>query len=96
MPADWIKALKLVESLGFDLIATGHGNIGTRADLVDLRQYFEELVDGVTKGIAAGRTVEQIQASNLLERYAWWSGFAQGRNTNIAHVYQQLKGGGAQ
>ena len=96
MPADWIKALKLVESLGFDLIAPGHGNIGTRADLVDLRQYFEELVDGVTKGIAAGRTVEQIQASNLLERYAWWSGFAQGRNTNIAHVYQQLKGGGAQ
>jgi cyclase len=93
--AQWISSLKQVEALNFDLVAPGHGNIGTKADLIDQRQYFEDLVAGVSQGIAAGRTVEQLQASNLLEKYSWWPNFAQGRSTNIAHAYQQLRAAGS-
>ncbi len=93
--SQWISSLKQVEALDFDLVAPGHGNIGTKADLVDQRQYFEDLVAGVSKGIAAGRTVEQLQASDLLEQYSWWPGFVQGRNRNIAHTYQRLKAAGS-
>lgn len=89
----WLRSLKLVEALDFDLVAPGHGNIGTKADMTDQVQYFEELIKGVSAGIAAGRTVEQLQASNLLEKYSWWPGFAQGRNANIAAAYQQLSAG---
>jgi glyoxylase-like metal-dependent hydrolase (beta-lactamase superfamily II) len=92
-PSQWVKSLKLVAALDFDLVAPGHGNIGTKADMVDQAQYYEDLVAGVSKGIAAGQTVEQLQASNLLEKYSWWPNFTQGRNQNIAHVYQQLKAG---
>ena len=90
----WLHALKVVEALNFDLAAPGHGNIGTKADMNDQVQYFEELVKGVSAGIAAGRTVEQLQASNLLERFSWWPGWAQGRNANIAAAYQQLRAAG--
>ena len=90
--AQWIEALKKVEAIDFELVAPGHGNIGTKADFVAYRQYFEDLVDAVSKGIAAGQTVEQLQASNVLDKYAWWLNYAMARNTNIAQAYQMLTG----
>ncbi len=90
--AQWISALKKVEALDFDLVAPGHGNIGTKADFIDYRQYFEDLVAAVSRGIAAGQTVEQLQASNILEKYAWWLNYPTARNTNIAQAYDMLKG----
>jgi glyoxylase-like metal-dependent hydrolase (beta-lactamase superfamily II) len=90
--ARWIAALKTVEAIDFELVAPGHGNIGTKADFVAYRQYFEELVDAVSKGIAAGRTVEQLQASDILDRYAWWLNYGAARNNNIAQAYDMLKG----
>jgi glyoxylase-like metal-dependent hydrolase (beta-lactamase superfamily II) len=88
--SSWISGLKRIEALDFDLVAPGHGNIGTKADLVDLRQYFEDLVAAVSQGIAAGRTVEQLQASSILEKYSWWPNYAQARNTSIALAYRRL------
>ncbi|MBI4486083.1 MAG: hypothetical protein HY655_08745, partial [Acidobacteria bacterium] len=58
----------------------------------DYRQYFEDLVAAVSRGIAARQTVEQLQASNILEKYAWWLNYATARNTNIAQAYEMLKG----
>jgi glyoxylase-like metal-dependent hydrolase (beta-lactamase superfamily II) len=90
--AQWIAALRKVEAIDFELVAPGHGNIGTKADFVAYRQYFEDLVDAVSKGIAAGQTVEQLQASNILDQYAWWLNYPTARNTNIAQAYELLKG----
>jgi glyoxylase-like metal-dependent hydrolase (beta-lactamase superfamily II) len=91
----WIAAMKRVEALDFDIFVPGHGNVGNKADVVEQREYFEALVKGVSDGIRSGRTVEQLQAGNMLERFSWWEDYATTRNENIATAYKLLGGGGA-
>ena len=88
--ADWIASLKSVEALDFDTVVPGHGSVGTKADVAAYRQYFEDLVAAVSEGIAAGRTVEQLQASNILERYRDWPNYDPARNRTIAMAYEGL------
>ena len=87
---DWIEAIRAVEALDFDTVVPGHGDVGTKADVAAYRQYFEDLVAAVSEGIAAGRTVEQLQASNILERYRDWANYDPGRNQHIALAYEGL------
>jgi glyoxylase-like metal-dependent hydrolase (beta-lactamase superfamily II) len=88
--ADWISAMKAVEALDFDVVSPGHGNVGTKADVAEQREYAEILVAGVSKGIAAGQTVAQLQATNMLEKFSWWEGYETVRNANIAEAYKEL------
>jgi glyoxylase-like metal-dependent hydrolase (beta-lactamase superfamily II) len=94
-PRDVIASVRSVEMLDFDTIAPGHGEMGTKADVTAFRQYVEDLQAGVEEGIKAGRTVEQLQASNMLEKYKSWPNYGMQRNANIAEVYGILKGGTA-
>ena len=94
LPA-WIAAMKKVEALNFDIFVPGHGNVGNKADVTEQREYFEALVAGVGEGIKTGRSVQQLQASNLLERFSWWEDYYPGRDNNIATTYKLLGGAGA-
>ena len=92
----WIDAMKKVEALNFDIFVPGHGNVGNKADVTEQREYFEALVAGVRAGIKSGRSVQELQASNLLERFSWWEDYSPGgRDNNIATAYKLLGGGGA-
>jgi glyoxylase-like metal-dependent hydrolase (beta-lactamase superfamily II) len=92
----WIDAMKKVEALNFDIFVPGHGNVGNKADVVEQREYFEALVSGVRAGIKSGRTVQELQASNMLERFSWWEDYYPGgRDANIATAYKLLGGGAA-
>jgi len=86
-----IAAARAVEALDFDTFVPGHGNVGTRQDVVAFRQYVEDLARAVRDGINAGRTVEQIQASTVLDKYKDWPNFAQQKNANVAEVYALLR-----
>jgi glyoxylase-like metal-dependent hydrolase (beta-lactamase superfamily II) len=88
----WIDAIKTIESLDFNVAAAGHALAGTKEDVVALRQYLEDLATGVAAGIAAGRTLEQIQQTLLLEKYKDWDRYEQQRPTHIAQVYATMKG----
>lgn len=90
-PQDVIASVRAVEMLDFDTIVPGHGDLGTKADVTAYRQYVEDLVAGVQAGIKTGRTVEQLQASNMLEKYKAWPNYAMQRNANIAEVYGTLR-----
>jgi len=35
----WIRSLKRVECMDFDILAPGHGNLGTKADVTLFREY---------------------------------------------------------
>ena len=50
----------------------GHGIVGDKSDITAVRHYLEELRDQVAAGIAAGRSLEQLQASILMEPYQSW------------------------
>jgi glyoxylase-like metal-dependent hydrolase (beta-lactamase superfamily II) len=88
----WIDAMRIVEALDFDVLATGHALAGKREDLVALRQYFEELSAGVAAGIAAGKSVKEIQQSLTWDKYKAWERFGVQENIHIAEVYATMKG----
>lgn len=88
--ADWISAIRRVEELSFDIVSPAHGNVGTKVDVSEQREYAEELVAGVSQGIAAGRTVAELQASDMLDKFSWWEGYETVRDRNIEEAYKEL------
>lgn len=88
---DWIDAIKQVEAMDFDILVPGHGALGTKADASDHRTYLEELYESVLAGARAGRSLEDMQASITLDKYAGWSQYEQWRPMNIEGVYGQVQ-----
>jgi cyclase len=56
-------------------IIPGHGPMATRADLLAYRDMLVDVRAKVAAGIAAGQSLEQIQASGPAERYGMADGF---------------------
>ena len=72
-------------------VVGGHGNVGTDADVQDLRQYFTDLRQGVQAGIDAGKTIDQVKADLKLEKYASWIQYSERIGPNIEGMYVILK-----
>ena len=69
---DWIDSLRRVEALDFDILAPGHGAMGTRQDVSDHRQYHEDLYNAVVSAARAGQSLEQMKGSITLDKYKDW------------------------
>ena len=83
--------VKAVEPMEFDHFVCSHGMLGKKADVVASIRYREELRDAVSKAIAAGQTLEQAQASVLMDAYKDWEFYEQQRPANVAGTYRALK-----
>jgi glyoxylase-like metal-dependent hydrolase (beta-lactamase superfamily II) len=88
--AEYVNAVRTVEALDFTIAAPGHGQTGTKADIAAHRQYFERLAERVSAGIAAGRTVEQLQAARIMDEYKDWIEYDEDNDINIANAYKTL------
>lgn len=77
-------------SIDAEVVVPGHGAIGTRNDISALQQYMAELREGVIAGMDAGLTLEQIQATLLLEDYSDWEFYADRRPDNIAGIHSAI------
>lgn len=88
----WIDAMRKVEALDFDIAVTGHATSGTKADITALREYLEELSLGVAAGIAAGKSVKELQQSLTFEKYKAWDRYGVQPQIHIAQVYATMKG----
>jgi hypothetical protein len=90
--AEWIRSYKTIESLDFDVLAQGHGSVTfTKGDVSEGRQYFEDLRADVAQGMAAGKTLAELQESLLLEKYRSWAHYDTLRKDNIEAAYLNLK-----
>ena len=89
---DEIPLVKTVEAMDFEYFICSHGKLGKKADVTASIRYREELGDAVAKAIAAGQTLEQAQASVLMENYKDWEFYEQERPQNVAGTYRALKG----
>ena len=87
---EWIESLRRVEELDFDIISPGHELPGTKADVIEQRQYLEELVAAVAKGIAEGKTKEQLVETVLLEKFDHLLEYEFSRPGNVAGAYEIL------
>lgn len=88
----WIAAISTINQLDFDVAATGHAMMGTKADIVALQAYLQDLAVGVAAGVAAGESLQEIQASLTLDEYRDWDRYDTQRRTHIAAVFATLQG----
>ena len=89
--SEWIKSYRTVEALDFDVLAPGHGNVFTKRDVTESREFFEDLRAQVSAGMAAGRSLEELQKTITLEKYKDWAYYERLRPANIAAAYANLK-----
>ena len=86
----WIEATEQLQTLDYDTLAPGHGEMGTKADVDDYEGYLEDLVAAVSEGIAAGQSLEELQQSIMLEDYQEWAQYEAWRAENIQGAYEGL------
>lgn len=89
--SEWIKSYRTIEALDFDILAQGHGSVlFTKADVTEGREYFEYLRDQVSAGMAAGKSLDELRRTLMLEKYKGWAGYDQRRVMNIEAAYRNL------
>jgi glyoxylase-like metal-dependent hydrolase (beta-lactamase superfamily II) len=87
---EWIRSLRTIEALDFDIVSPGHSSTGTKADFIAYRQFFEDLQAVVTEAVESGVTLDALLASNALTEYSDLPNYDPQRNRNIADAYNLL------
>jgi len=88
---EWIDSLRRVEAMEFDILAPGHGPLGTRANVTAFRNYLEDLRGQVLAAARAGKTLEETKKLVDLSKYKDWSGYEQMSQLNIEGVYRLVQ-----
>ncbi len=88
---DWMDTIARVEAMDFDILAPGHGPLGTKADATAFRHYMTELHDQVVKVDRAGKSLAEMQESIRLDAYADWGNYDKHRKLNIEGMYNQVR-----
>jgi glyoxylase-like metal-dependent hydrolase (beta-lactamase superfamily II) len=90
--AEWIKSYKTIEGLDFDILAQGHGSVTfTKADVIEGRQYFEDLRAAVAQGMVQGKSLAELKQTLLLEKYKDWAYYDMLREVDIEAAYLNLE-----
>ena len=89
--AEWIKSYRTIEALDFDILAQGHGAVlFTKKDVTEGREYFEYLMHEVSAGMAAGKSLDELRKTLMLEKYKDWAFYDRLRIMNIEAAYNNL------
>jgi cyclase len=97
-PLSWLKALDLIETLDFDLLIPGHGEIGDKESFRQFRHEFSELIDHAMGKIDRGCSREELIREMKYEdtvhsKYppSFAEHFANNMKKNIGRLYDELK-----
>ena len=88
---DWIESIEAVEAMDFDILAPGHGALGTKEDVTAMKNYMQDLYDAVLEQAQAGKTLEETMAAVKLEQYADWAQYADWLPLNIEGAYTRIQ-----
>jgi glyoxylase-like metal-dependent hydrolase (beta-lactamase superfamily II) len=89
--SEWISSYRAIEALDFDALVQGHGAVlFTKKDVTEGREFFEYLRDQVLAGMRAGKSLEELRRTLMLEKYKDWAGYDQRRVMNIEAAYENL------
>ena len=88
---EWIKSLARVERLDFDILAPGHGQMGTKADVTAFREYMTDLTTQVLEQARMGKSLEETKAAVDLSKYSDWGQFEAWGPLNIEGAYQRAQ-----
>jgi len=88
---EWINSLARVERMDFDILAPGHGSLGTKADVTAFREYMTDLTTQVLEQARMGKSLEETKAAVDLSKYSEWGQFEAWGPLNIEGVYQRTQ-----
>ena len=88
----WIDALRTITALDFTIAATGHALSGTKQDALQSLRYLEDIGKGVAAGVAAGKSLAEIQKTLTLDAYKGFERWDTVREAHIAQVYATMGG----
>lgn len=94
---EWIDSLARVERMDFDILAPGHGRLGTRDHVRQFREYMQDLYQEVLKHARAGMSLEEMQETIRLPKYEKWFGYQSDNPRlnwfpmNIAGMYRHIQ-----
>ena len=86
----WIQQVKKVEALDFDILIGGHGPVGTKKDVSAGIAYLEEMRAAVLEGLKAGKSVDELKQTVLMEKYKDWGSYDQWRELNVQGMARHL------
>lgn len=87
---DWVDSLREVEQLDFDIIVPAHESPGTKAQVREQTRYMEDLYVAVSEGIAAGKSVDELVDTVLMEDYSHLIEYEFSRAGNVIGAYEIL------
>lgn len=85
-----IGSISALEEMDVQIVAPGHGDTGTLADLAAHREYLEILKERVANLMREGRSLEQIKAAVTMDEYSHWGSFAAWQQPNVEGMYNYL------
>ena len=88
----WIDALTTINALDYEHALTGHALSGTKKDAMQSQQYLKDISKGVAAGVAAGRSLAEIQKTLTLDAYKGFERWDTIREAHIAAVYATMAG----
>jgi len=86
-----IGSMAALEQMEVDIVAPGHGEIGTLADIAAHRLYIENLKDQVTAQLRAGRSEAQIKAAITMPEYSHWGSYEAWQQLNLEGMIRYVK-----
>lgn len=86
----WLDQIRKIESLDFDILAPGHGGVGTKADATDARVYMQKLRGLVVDGLKAKKSADELVAELTLDEYKDWQNYGAWRELNVRGMARYL------
>lgn len=90
----WIDQLRKAGKLDFDIFAGGHGGIGVKKDVDDIRVYIEKMRKQVLAGLKAGNSADDLVKSVTMDEYKDWVQYEAWRSMNVQGMVRFLKESG--
>ncbi len=87
---DLITAINKVQTIDFDILAPGHGALGTKQDAADHGRYVQKLYDAVLSAAREGKSLEEMKSSIRMEAYKDWGQYEAWLPLNIEGVYSRI------
>lgn len=87
----WVDALNKLNSLDFDILAPGHGAMGTKADVTSNHAYMKEMYDAVYAGLRAGKSLDDLKTSITMDKFKDWGQHKAWRPMNIEGIYNRIQ-----
>ena len=91
-PQQWASAVRAVEQVDCGVVVPGHGPLGTRADLAEMRECLELIVEQGRRSFESGLSEGEARAALDLGPFSDWGRQEDRLPTLMSRLYSELRG----